>query len=262
MGRGGRLVVVCFTRTNFLKGRSTQRRHSVRIPGMYHIVPNDMVRCSRTQGVWKFACYVGKDTRHTRPESGTHGMRGSKPAGFMERVSERRAHSVASAAAVALVAPLVRVLFSPATSPAHRALTVGHAGMASHSTFGAFVLLGFGTGWSLADALFGNMGTFMARLPEGLLLPTHAELVGKATIAVVLLACWAGTTLRGASPTLAQFQRLWVLYALVLGGTLVGGLAWQVTRAGRAAVVLLVLFCVAYAVGTMTVTLVLPLPLL
>ena len=133
--------------------------------------------------------------------------------------------------------------------------------MASHSTFGAFVLLGFGTGWSLADALFGNMGTFMARLPEGLLLPTHAELVGKATIAVVLLACWAGTTLRGASPTLAQFQRLlWVLYALVLGGTIVGGLAWQVTLGpSGAAVVLLVLFCVAYAVGTMTVTLVLPL---
>ena len=137
----------------------------------------------------------------------------------------------------------------------------GSCRMASHSTFGAFVLLGFGTGWSLADALFGNMGTFMARLPEGLLLPTHAELVGKATIAVVLLACWAGTTLRGASPTLAQFQRLlWVLYALVLGGTIVGGLAWQVTLGpGGAAVVLLVLFCVAYAVGTMTVTLVLPL---
>ena len=139
--------------------------------------------------------------------------------------------------------------------------SVGRARMTNHSTFGAFVLLGFGTGWSLADALFGNMGTFMARLPEGLLLPTHAELVGKATIAVVLLACWAGTTLRGASPTLAQFQRLlWVLYALVLGGTIVGGLAWQVTLGpGGAAVVLLVLFCVAYAVGTMTVTLVLPL---
>ena len=131
----------------------------------------------------------------------------------------------------------------------------------SHSTFAAFVLLGFGTGWSLADALFGNMATFMARLPEGLLLPTHAELVGKGTIAVVLLACWAGTTLRGAIPTLVQFQRLlWVLYALVLGGTIVGGLAWQVTLGpGGAAVVLLVLFCVAYAVGTVTVTLVLPL---
>ena len=131
----------------------------------------------------------------------------------------------------------------------------------SHSTFAAFVLLGFGTGWSLADALFGNMATFMARLPEGLLLPTHAELVGKGTIAVVLLVCWAGTTLRGASLTLDQFQRLlWVLYALVLGGTIVGGLAWQVTLGpGGAAVVLLVLFCVAYAVGTVTVTLVLPL---
>jgi hypothetical protein len=134
-------------------------------------------------------------------------------------------------------------------------------GAVSHSTFGAFVLLGFGTGWSLADALFGNMATFMARLPEGLLLPTHAELIGKGTIAVVLLVCWAGTTLRGASLTLGQFQRLlWVLYALVLGGTIVGGLAWQVTLGpGGVAVVLLVLFAVAYAVGTVTVTLVLPL---
>ena len=133
--------------------------------------------------------------------------------------------------------------------------------MPSHSTFAAFVLLGFGTGWSLADALFGNMATIMAHLPEGLLLPTHAELVGKGTIAVVLLACWAATTLRGASLTLSQFQRLlWALYALVLAGTLVGGLAWQVTLGPRgAAVVLLVLFCVAYAVGTLTVTLVLPL---
>ena len=41
----------------------------------------------------KFACYVGeRHTRHKRPELGTHGMRGSKSAGF-SGVGERAACS-------------------------------------------------------------------------------------------------------------------------------------------------------------------------
>ena len=34
----------------------------------------------------------------------------------------------------------------------------------SWSTFLSFTLLGFGSGWSLADALYGNMAAFMACL--------------------------------------------------------------------------------------------------
>ena len=55
----------------------------------------DKEQPSRHDGALKFACYVGeRHTRHTRPESGTHGMRGSKPAGFWESENHGTASTV------------------------------------------------------------------------------------------------------------------------------------------------------------------------
>lgn len=119
----------------------------------------------------------------------------------------------------------------------------------THSTFLTFVLLGFGSGWSLADAMYGNMAAFMAALPEGLLLPSYAEIVGKITVAVVTIAAALLP-----APSLSPFQHiLWALYALGFAGCLLGAFAWHSTAA------VLILFFFAYAVGTVTIVTVFPL---
>ena len=65
----------------------------------------------------KFACYVGeRHTRHVRQSQARMGCAARSRQGLVERVSEQRAHSIGSAAAAALVAPLVRVLSSAISS--------------------------------------------------------------------------------------------------------------------------------------------------
>ena len=59
----------------------------------------------------------GKDTHGTTGQSQARmGCAARSRQGLVERVSEQRAHSIRSAAAVALVAPLVRVLSSAISS--------------------------------------------------------------------------------------------------------------------------------------------------
>ena len=57
--------------------------------------------------------------------------------------------------------------------PAEEAAKQQRAPPVLQDAFVAFTLLGFGTGWTLVDSLYGTTGAFMAALPEGLLLPSH-----------------------------------------------------------------------------------------
>jgi hypothetical protein len=128
----------------------------------------------------------------------------------------------------------------------------------SWSTFLSFTLLGFGSGWSLADALYGNMAAFMAALPERLFLPALVEISGKATIGIALVACWVLTAAFG-TPTLPQLQAvLWSCYAMGISGCLVAALAWRTVING-VSVVVVGMFVVSYLVGSLTMLVVFPL---
>ena len=75
----------------------TMQQHATRTPKPSRVLPPlCAMRWVLRLGapLRKFACYVGeRHTRHKRPELGTHGMRGSKPAGF-SGVGERAARSL------------------------------------------------------------------------------------------------------------------------------------------------------------------------
>ena len=71
----------------------------------------------RQEGALRSHVMWGKNTHGTRRQSQARmGCAARSRQGLAERVSEQRAHSIGSAAAAALVAPLVRVLSSAISS--------------------------------------------------------------------------------------------------------------------------------------------------
>ena len=119
--------------------------------------------------------------------------------------------------------------------------------------FLAFMLVGFGTGWTVCDAALGNMAWLMRRLPaEGLLLPTHADIAGKATAFTCALACWVAM---GADykPSFAAFRTgMWALYVAGMAAALLMAAFWSVT-VGDVAVFVILGTALGSAIGTFSV---------
>ena len=118
------------------------------------------------------------------------------------------------------------------------------------STFAAFVAVGLGTGWTMVDASYANMAQLMSKLPEGLMLPSHADIIGKICSSLTIGVCWACIYMAFA-PDFTTFRRMiWTLYAVAFTSALLMASLWFVTIGGIGVFVIL-----PVAIGTIVGTL-------
>ena len=115
----------------------------------------------------------------------------------------------------------------------------------------AFALLGISVSWTLSDAVFANLATFMRCLPAGLYLPDQIGILSNMLQTIAILVWWAFTYAFGLPSFRSHVILIWACLAVELSGAIVLAIGWRVTI-GDASVVMLSVESLATVIGALS----------
>ena len=124
--------------------------------------------------------------------------------------------------------------------------------LAPHADAFAFGLLGLSVSWTLSDAVFANLPTFMRCLPSGLYIPDQIGISATVTQAVGLMVWFGITGGCGYRPRFNDYVKfIWSCLAVELGGALLIAFGWTAVIGGQP-VLLLTVESVAALIGALS----------